>query len=129
MGTTYGAVQKHKNGRGDIAMSRAERRRAEREADKREKTYTLTQGQINKMKAEITADTINTAMTLMLVFPLIVLKDHYWTKTAEKRLPAFTDKVLDLYRDYQDGKVSLEQLQADLWEYGGVRLEERKEEP
>lgn len=36
-------------------------------------------------------------------------------------------KVLDLYEQYEAGKVSMESMVEDLWEYGGVRFETEKE--
>ena len=86
----------------------------------------MTQEQIDNMKKEITEEAINTAMILLLTLPMEVLMDHYWTKTYAKKIPEFTDHVLEYYRRWQDGEIKLEDLQKDLWEYGGVRLEKGK---
>lgn len=121
-------------------MGRAEHRRALRE-DRKAKTatYNLTETQLNAMiqerikddiariKREATEDAVNTAMTLMLALPLEVLMDHYWQKSYEKRLPEFVDHVLEYYRMWQDDELDMDELKRDLWEYGGVRLEERVE--
>jgi hypothetical protein len=48
----------------------------------------------------------------------------YWKKSYAKRLPKFTDDVLELYEKYQNGELLLEKIQRDLWEIGGVKLEE-----
>lgn len=121
-------------------MSRAERRRALREENKaKTATYNLTEAQLNalvrerigmdleKVKKEATHDAINAALVLMLVLPLEVLMDHYWQKSYAKRIPEFTEHVLEYYRKWQDGEIDMGVLQEDLWEYGGVRLEERTE--
>jgi hypothetical protein len=113
--------------------TRAERRR---EQHKKTPTYNLTQAQIDMMfnerfkreiaiaKNEATNDAINKAMTLLLTLPLEVLMDHYWKKTYTKRIPEFTNYILEYYQAWQDGDLSMEKLQEDLWVYGGVRLEE-----
>lgn len=121
-------------------MNRAERRRQERESQKAKvATYNLTQAQldsavragiekeIKRIKQEATDDAINTAMTLLLTLPLEVLMDHYWKKTYAKKIPEFTEKVLEYYSKWQDGELDMEKMKADLWEYGGVRLEEKED--
>lgn len=117
-------------------MTRAERRRAEREAKKKTATYNLTEEQldlavkealnkeVDKIKEKAIDDAINTSMVLMLTFPLYVLMSKYWKKSYAKRLPKFTDDVLELYEKYQNGELLLEKIQRDLWEIGGVKLEE-----
>lgn len=107
-------------------MGRAEYRRQKKIEKSNKATYVMTQEQIDNMKKEITEDAINTAMILLLTLPMEVLMDHYWTKTYAKKIPEFTDHVLEYYRRWQDGEIKLEDLQKDLWEYGGVRLEKGK---
>ena len=129
-------------------MGRAERRLLERQKAQRQKVYTLTEDEIRRikrnaaesalknvtksdtitnLKEEITADAVNTAMLLMLVLPMNVLMEDYWPKTYEKKIPEFTEKLLNKYNQWIDGKLDMEKLKKDLWEYGGVRLEEVKE--
>lgn len=120
-------------------MGRAERRRAERENQKAKvATYNLTKAQLDKLvrdqiqdelkrvKQEATDDAINTAMVLLLTLPLEVLMDHYWQKSYAKRIPQFTELVLQYYERWQNGELDMDKLKEDLWEYGGVRLEERE---
>lgn len=73
-------------------------------------------------------DAINTAMTLLLVLPMEVLMDHYWKKTYAKKIPEFTELVLQYYERWQNGELDMDEMKKDLWEYGGVRLEEREAE-
>ena len=99
-------------------MGRAERRRLEKQRGKQVKTYNLTRSQLHnavrqvteedlkRIKQEAMEDAINTAMTLLLVLPMEVLMDHYW----------------------QNGELDMDEMKKDLWEYGGVRLEEREAE-
>ena len=122
-------------------MNRAQRRRQEREANKaKTKTFNLTRDQLNRavrqvteedlkrIKQEAMDEAVNTAMLLLLTLPLEVLMDHYWKKTYAKKIPEFTEYVLDYYTRWQNGELDMEKLKADLWEYGGVRLEEREAE-
>lgn len=104
-------------------MGRAEMRRLQKAAGKKQKIYTLTQEQIDKIKSDAVDEAVNQAMALLLAIPLEVLITDYWPKTAHKRGQEFTEKVLDLYHRWETGEVTLEALQEDLWEYGGVRLE------
>ena len=105
-------------------MGRAERRRMEKQRQQKPRTYTLTDVEIRKLKEEAAADAVNTAMTLMLVLPMEVLMDHYWKKTYAKKIPEFTQHVIDMYSRWIDGELDMEKLKEDLWEYGGVRFEE-----
>ena len=118
-------------------MSRAEQRRSVREKNKSTTaTYNLTRAQLDalvaeqfsemveKVKREATEDAVNKALILMLTLPLEVLMDHYWQKSYEKRLPGFVNHVLSYYNRWQDGELDLDNLRKDLWEYGGIRLEE-----
>lgn len=119
-------------------MGRAEIRREKRNEQKaKTATYNLTKAQLDAMvrekigneldrvKQEAMDNAVNTAMVLMLTLPLEVLMDHYWKKTYAKKIPEFTDHVLDYYTRWQNGELDMDKLKEDLWEYGGVRLEER----
>ena len=118
-------------------MNRAEIRRLQREEAKQNVIYTLTNAQLDaivndrlkrevaKAKAEATNDAINAAMTLLLTLPMEVLMDHYWKRSYDKKIPEFTNYVLEYYQKWQDGELDMEELKKDLWEYGGVRLEEQ----
>lgn len=118
-------------------MGRAEMRRAERNYQKaKTATYNLTKAQLDamvrekigeeldKVKQEATDEAVNTAMVLLLTLPLEVLMDHYWKKTYAKKIPEFTDYILEYYEKWQNGELDMDKLKEDLWEYGGVRLEE-----
>lgn len=104
-------------------MSRAEMRRAAKEKLKKTKTYNLTEEQIEVMKQEATTTAVNEAMVLLLTLPLEVLMDHYWQKTYAKKIPEFTEHVLEYYERWQSGELDMDKLKEDLWTYGGVRLE------
>lgn len=118
-------------------MNRAEMRRAERQKRKDQTaTYNLTKAQLDAMvhekigdelkrvKQEAMDEAVNAAMILLLTLPLEVLMDYYWPKSYAKRIPEFTSHVLEYYEMWQNGDLSMDKLQADLWEYGGVKLVE-----
>lgn len=119
-------------------MGRAEIRRAMKNEKKtKTATYNLTKTQLNvmvreqmeselvKVRQQATDKAVNTAMILLLTLPLEVLMDYYWPKSYAKRIPEFTNHVLEYYERWQNGELDMKKLKEDLWEYGGVRLEER----
>lgn len=118
-------------------MGRAEQRRAMKNEKKaKTATYNLTKSQLDaivrekigmeltRVKQEATEEAVNTAMVLLLTLPLEVLMNHYWKKSYPKRIPEFTSHVLEYYEKWQNDELDMEKLKEDLWEYGGVRLEE-----
>lgn len=118
-------------------MSRAERRRAQKNEQKaKTATYNLTEAQLDaivrekigdelaRVKEEATEEAVNTAMVLLLTLPLEVLMDYYWPKSYAKRIPEFTNHVLEYYEMWQNGELDMDKLKEDLWEYGGVKLVE-----
>lgn len=107
-------------------MGRAERRRTQKLEQKAKiATYNLTKEQLNiavreqvgkeleRIKQEATDDAVNTAMVLLLTLPLEVLMDHYWTKTYAKRIPRFTELVLEYYERWQNGELDMDKLQEE----------------
>lgn len=114
-------------------MNRAERRATK--SNKKPATYNLTIEQINSMVKERMKDEIEQAkqdgqveaLALMFCIPLEVLKDHYWQKSYEKRLPQFTNYILKYYEQWLNGQLDINKLKDDLWEHGGVRLEVKEE--
>ena len=115
-------------------MSRAEMRRAAKRKSKTA-TYNLTEEQIDilvkekmaahtkEIKEEAAEEAINTAIILLLTLPLEVLMDFYWKKSYAKKIPEFTEHVLDYYSRWENGELDMKKLQDDLWTYGGVKLE------
>lgn len=113
-------------------MGRAERRRLEKQKGKQVKTYNLTRSQLHNAVRQVTEEDLKRikqeAMALLLVLPMEVLMDHYWKKTYAKKIPEFTELVLEYYERWQNGELDMDEMKKDLWEYGGVRLEEREAE-
>ena len=120
-------------------MGRAEMRRlAKQEKKSKTKTYNFTKEQLDlairegvkkefeKIKDEATNEAVTTALILTLTLPLEVLMDNYWKKSYAKRLPKFTEQILEYYSRWENRELDIEDLKKDLWEYGGVRFEEDK---
>ena len=105
-------------------MSRAERRRLERDSSKSQKTYTLTQAQIDQMKKEVSMEATKKAFLMMMGFPLLTLRDKFGFGTA--RLNKFMDKMLDLYEAYENDYVDLDDLNNTILEETGVTLLEKR---
>ena len=104
-------------------MNRAEIRRAAKEQPKKNKTYTLTQEQIDKNKQDAIEEATHKAFTLMLAIPCEILANEgYWEKTAKKRMPKFLEECMDLFNAYEKGVVTMEQMQEDLKKYGGIEV-------
>lgn len=121
-------------------MTRAEKRRNEREENKKTPVYNFTQEQLNeiiekriaaeidKAKKEATEAAINKAMTLLFVLPMEVLMDYYWTEEAEytEKIPEFTEHVLEYYQMWQRDELDMEKMEEDLWTYGGIKFVEEE---
>lgn len=119
-------------------MSRAEMRRVSKLKSKTA-TYNLTEEQLSAIIREnvetemarreerATQKAIDTAMLLMLTLPLEVLMDHYWQKSYSKRIPEFTNYVLEYYEKWANDELDMDKLREDLWEYGGVKLEKTED--
>lgn len=115
-------------------------RRMQREKKKaKTATYNLTKEQLDAMveeristcireaKEAATYDAVNAAMTLMLVLPMEVLMDHYWYESYSTKIPEFTSYVLEYYERWMKGELDMDKMKQDLWEYGGIRLEESED--
>lgn len=101
-------------------LSRAERRRLERDNDKTQKTYTLTHAQIEQMKKDVSMESTKKAFLMMMGFPLLTLRDKFGFGT--QRLNKFMDQMVDLYEAYEMDYVSLEDLDKVIMEETGVTL-------
>ena len=114
-------------------MTRAERRRNERQ---KTPTYNYTEEQLNKIvqdkiageikkaKKEAAEYAINQAMLLLFVLPMEVLMDYYWTKSYAKKIPEFTEHLLEYYQMWQRGELDMDKMKEDLKTYAGVEFYE-----
>lgn len=118
-------------------MNRAERRRFAKAEEKKKAVYNLTQEQLDavvkesvekELKAsmrQLTDSAVHTALVLFLTLPMGVIRDYYWKKSYAKRLPKFVERVLEYYKKYEAGELDIEKMKEELWEYGGIKFEER----
>lgn len=104
-------------------MNRAEIRRQAKQNAKKEKVYTLTQGQIDKMKEEAVQEAVDVSFALMLSVPANVLARCYWEKTATKRIPQFIDECLSLYESLGTGTVLISDLIKDIEDIGKLKMD------
>lgn len=103
-------------------MTRAERRRQQRENAKKTNIYHLTQAQIDKIKEDAVDEAIDVAFALMLAVPTNVLARCYWEKSAPKRIPQFLDECLSLYESIGTGTVGISELIKDVEELGKLKM-------
>lgn len=125
-------------------MNRAQRRAAEKQSKQKQKrpaTYNVTRPMLHSMvhqeiekdlkeqREETFYDAVNQAMLLLLVLPMEVLMDYYLDQDQFREvIPEFTSRVLEYYEKWQNDELDMDALKKDLWEYGGVKLEEGNEE-
>lgn len=119
---TEKAIQRHLP---RTEMSRAERRRLERDNSKAQKTYTLTHAQIDQMKKEVSMEATKKAFIMMMGFPLLTLRDKFGF--GKERLNRFMDKMLDLYEAYEMDYVDLDDLNDTIMKETGVTLIKKRE--
>lgn len=74
------------------------------------KTYKLTQQQIDQIKEDAKREAMDDAFITMLSIPSYVLSENDWKKTSDKRIPVFIDNCLLIYEDVVSGKRSFKEL-------------------
>ena len=119
---TEKAIQRHLP---KTEMSRAERRRLERDNSKSQKTYTLTQAQIDQMKKEVSMEATKKAFIMMMGFPLLTLRDKFGF--GKERLNRFMDKMLDMHEAYEMDDGDLDDLNDTIMKETGVTLIKKRE--
>ena len=77
------------------------------------------------MKKKAVIEGVDNALVLLLSIPVKVLCDNYgWT--AENELPDFVEHMINEYESFSDGKITLEEYQALVYEKCGVKFERTK---
>lgn len=121
-------------------MGRAELRRAEKAKKKKEAVYCYTQAQLDQVVKKTIEDqfseiretaidnAVTVAMTLSFILPLKVLMEYYWPGSYKKKIPEFTNHLMDYYRRWESGELDIDELSDELWELAGVRFEEKDAE-
>ena len=114
-------------------MSRAELRRQKRENVKKAKTFIMTAEELEKIRMQEfnrakkllldkNDDLAEQILQMMLVIPTNVLIADYWPKSAKQRIPEFVEYCMSLYQAWEQGVVTMTEMQELTEEYAGIKL-------
>ena len=92
-----------------------------KEKSRQQRTYVLTQSQIDKLKMDATEKALEDSLTLLLVLPVKVLKEHYGF--SRKKLENFCSFISDEYEKVPLDKMGLEECKRYMYDTVGVRFE------
>ena len=106
-------------------MNRAERRRLEKQGKtvQKEAVLSMKASDLERIKNEAREEAVDTAMVLLLGIPVKVLHDKYGWGT-KKRLPEFAEAVLDVYSDFSEGDMTLEEFRELIYTECGIKFQE-----
>lgn len=99
-------------------MNRQERRR--RKIGDKPRTYTLTDQQIARLKANAVKEASEKAFVAMLGLPLLTLRDEF--DFGRIRLERFMERLLEKYKCFDEGYVGLEELKQVIEDETGVKI-------
>lgn len=108
-------------------MNRAERRRLEKQGKNvsKEPVISMKVSDLERIKNEARSEAVDTAMILLLGIPVKVLHDKYgWG--MKKRLPEFAESLLDVYSDFSDGAMTLDEFRELIYVECGIKFEKEK---
>lgn len=121
-------------------MTRAEMRRTEREKKKDEVTYTLTPTQLSAIRQEIKKEyddkwkqgrseiidkVAKESFKLILCIPGLVIHDKLdLLAKAENPVLLFAEECTNVYLAFQNGNITLEELEEGLYEETGISFYE-----
>ena len=89
-------------------MNRAERRRSTKQEQKKQKTYVLTEGEIEKMKQDAVSKATRKAFLMFLSIPVMILLDKFGFDKLQ--LGQFMDYSLIWFESVQDDETHLMEL-------------------
>lgn len=115
-------------------MNRKQRRKQEKQnknlqkSEKTEKFYTVSDKKLEEIKENSKNEGIEEAFILMMGLSVMTISDHihdlYKVKGYEKcREERFTDYVLQLWKEYQEGIFSLQDVMDCLKDECGLTIE------
>ena len=87
-------------------------------------TYNMSLAQIQQMKANAAREAVQSVIELTLGLPTMILHDKFGF--GQVRLNRFLDETMALYQEYEEGRLSLEDVRDALWDEGGYKIQ-RKE--
>ena len=107
-------------------MTRAERRRLEKQANKKKKTYVMTDEEIIKLKKQATLDAVEICLNLMFGIPLLAFRDlSSWGKAndwGKKRLNKMYEHMEQIYKDFENGIITLDDINQVLNDEVGLEV-------
>ena len=111
-------------------MNRAERRRVQRNQGKKEVTRTMTLGQIQQMKQEMTELVADELLMKVFGIATLVIHDKFGKlmkkevdgKSREER---FVDECERQYELFEKGRLTLEDIKETLKEECGITMERK----
>lgn len=105
-------------------MSRADRRREQRDKEKSEKLYQLTEAQIRNIRLQGVKDAEKVAFVLMAYNPIMVLEGHFGElMKKEGRIERFIELLMNQYACFEDGYVTIQDMKDYLYEKYGLTIE------
>lgn len=84
------------------------------------KTYTLTGDQVEKIKNDAAREAMDVAFMAMLSLPLITLHDKFGF--GKQRLEKFADGVLEEWKCFDEGYVTIDDLKKILERETGIKI-------
>lgn len=66
-------------------------------------------------------DAANKALLLTMAIPVKVLHDKYGWRRC-KRLPDFADAIIEEFQNFQDGTMSLQDYELEVYKHPGIRF-------
>lgn len=78
---------------------------------------------LRKIKRDATREASGIAFTLLLAFPLMTLSDKYgWER---EQLDEFADQLGDLYRSFESGLITIDDIHHTLKDEFGIEIKLR----
>ena len=109
-------------------MNKSERRKLQKQSQSvpKEPVINVKASDITNIKQDAAKKAADKAFFLMLGLPLMVLHDKWGFEKV--RGECFIERVLDLYDSFEKGYLSLDDIHNCLWEEGGIKLIDKREE-
>lgn len=107
-------------------MNRAERRRLERNKESGQAKVVLNKDAISAIKQEAKKEAMETAFSLMLGIPILALRDTMDYNSEQIR--AFSDKSMSIYESFQQGLITLKDIEDVVELETGMKIYHRGDE-
>lgn len=89
---------------------------------RKEPVLSMRASDLERIKSEAREEAVDTSMVLLLGIPIKVLRDKYgWG--MKKRLPEFAEALFDVYSDFSEGDMTLEEFKELIYEECGIKFQ------